>query len=284
MRFGSPDSIMPKPIRALLLINIAVFLIDYATHGTYLRRWMALDPMLVTNAHYQYWRIFTYMFLHDTSQVMHILFNMLTLWMFGTPVAQQMGDNRFWRLYLLSGLFAGFCSLVFYALTGSNAIVIGASGAIFALMFAFARFFPTSQILLFFFFPVSAKYAVLIIGAIELFLITSNDHIAHITHLGGALFAWIYFRWELPWFNEGFLGGLHSWQVRRRWKKAGRETRRMQGAMEDIDPILQKISQLGIQSLTREEKSRLDLVSALKRSQRIGNVTTSEMASRSDYT
>ncbi len=266
MSFGYPDSTMPRPIRNLLILNIGIFLIDYLTHGEYLYNWLALDPMLVTHGHYQYWRIFTYMFVHDHGNIMHILFNMLTLWMFGTPVAQEMGENRFWRFYLLSGLFAGLCSLLFYALTGNNSVVIGASGAIFALMVAFARFFPASQILLFFFFPVSAKYAVLIIGAIELLLITSNDHIAHIAHLGGALFALAYLPWEAR--SGGLLDGFNHWQTRRRWEKARRESEKMQAVMEDIDPILQKISRSGMQSLTREEKEKLDRVSALKRSQR----------------
>jgi membrane associated rhomboid family serine protease len=269
MNFGSPDTMMPRPIRNLLILNVGIFLIDYLTHGAYLYNWLALDPMLVTHGHYQYWRIFTYMFVHDHTNIMHILFNMLTLWMFGTPVAQEMGENRFWRFYLLSGVFAGFCSLLFYGITGNPSVVIGASGAIFALMVAFARFFPTSQILLFFIFPVSAKYAVIIIGAIELLLITSNDHIAHIAHLGGALFAWFYLRWE--GHGNGVFDNFSHWQTRRRWEKARRESEKMQAVMEDIDPILQKISRTGIQSLTREEKEKLDRVSALKRSQR-GNI------------
>ena len=263
------NSTLPNSIRTLLFLNVGIFLIDYLTHGAYLFQWLALDPMLVTHGHHQYWRLFTYMFVHDSTSFMHILFNMLTLWMFGTPVAQQMGESRFWRFYLLAGLFAGFCSLLFYAITRNDAIVIGASGAIFALMFAFARFFPTSQILLFFFFPVSAKYPVLIIGGIELLLITSNDHIAHIAHLGGALFAWLYLR-----FGEGgesVFEEVKLWRTRRRWEKVQREKEKMAAEMEDIDPILEKIARHGIQSLSREEKQKLDRVSALKRSQK-GNI------------
>jgi membrane associated rhomboid family serine protease len=266
LSFGAPDGVLPRPIRILIGINVAVFLADFLTRGNYLFTWMALDPLLVTHGHYQYWRLLTYMFAHDYSGFIHILFNMLTLWMFGTPVAHEMGEGKFWRFYLFSGLFAGLCSLAFYAFTGNNAVIVGASGAIFALMFAFARFFPNSQILLFFIFPVSAKYAVLIIGAIELLLITSNDHIAHVAHLGGALFAWLYLRWDDG--EGGLLDGLQRWRTRRRWKKVQRETERTREAMEDIDPILEKIARQGIQSLTRDEREKLDRASALKRSQR----------------
>ena len=274
MNFGYREQTLPQSIRILLILNVAIFFIDYITHGAYLFPWMALDPQLVTHGHYQYWRIFTYMFVHDHGSFMHILFNMLTLWMFGTPVAQQMGDKRFWRFYILAGVFAGFCSLLFYAVTRNDAIVIGASGAIFAVMFAFARFFPTSQILLFFFVPVSAKYAVLIIGAIELMLITSNDHIAHIAHLGGALFAWWYLRWDNG--GDGLFDGWKQWQTRRRWEKARRETEKMEAVMEDIDPILEKIARHGIQSLSRDEKEKLDRVSELKRKQRSTNIVSFE--------
>ncbi len=280
MSFGSPDNMMPRAIRTLLILNIGIFLVDYMTHGAYFFQWMALDPRLITHGHHQYWRIFTYMFVHDTTSFMHILFNMLTLWMFGTPVAQQMGENRFWRFYLLAGLFAGFCSLLFYAVTHNDAVVIGASGAIFALMFAFARFFPTSQILLFFFFPVSAKYAVLIIGAIELLLITSSDHIAHIAHLGGALFAWIYLRWGGDSDEKSILNGLRHWQTKRRWEKAKRETERMEAAMDDIDPILEKIARHGMQSLSHEEKEKLDRVSELKRRNRGNTIPFEDYRSR----
>jgi len=272
------NSPIPNSIRTLLFINVGIFLIDYITHGAYLFQWLALDPMLVTHGHHQYWRIFTYMFVHDSHSFMHILFNMLTLWMFGTPVAQQMGEGRFWRFYLLAGLFAGFCSLLFYALTHNDAVVIGASGAIFALMFAFARFFPTSQILLFFFFPVSAKYAVMIIGGIELLLITSNDHIAHIAHLGGALFAWLYLRWGDGEMNV--VEEIRLWRTRRRWEKTRRENMRMEAAMEDIDPILEKIARHGIQSLSREEKQKLDRVSELKRRKRDNTVPFEDYRSR----
>jgi hypothetical protein len=145
---------------------------------------------------------------------------------------------------------------------------VGASGAIFALMVAFARFFPTQQFLLFFIFPVQARYAVLIIGAIELLLITSNDRIAHIAHLGGALFAWVYLRWGME-FRPMEAIKAHREGARR--EQVRREEEKLQEAMVDIDPILQKISREGIQALTREEKEKLDRVSEMKRRRR-GNI------------
>ena len=69
---------------------------------------------------------------------------------------------------------------------------------------------------------------------IELLLITSNDHIAHIAHLGGALFAWFYLRWEGRGGNS-LMDNFNHWQTRRRWEKARRESEKMQAVMEDID-------------------------------------------------
>ena len=91
----------------------------------------------------------------------------------------------------------------------------------------------------------------------------------HIAHLGGALFAWLYLR-----FGEGgesVFEEVKLWRTRRRWEKVQREKEKMAAEMEDIDPILEKIARHGIQSLSREEKQKLDRVSALKRSQK-GNI------------
>ncbi len=269
---------MPRPVRILLIANIAVFLLDFVTRGMVVLPWLSLDPLRVVH-HFEIWRLVTYMFVHDIHPpFLHILFNMLMLWMFGVPVAQVMGERRFWWFYLLSGVFAGLCSMVFYALLGDASLVIGASGALFALMVAFARFFPNQPFLMFFLFPVPAKYAVIIIGAVELLLITSNDHVAHIAHLGGALFAWGFLRWNVQGFNPVAL--WRDLQDRRRSNRDQRESEKLRAAMVDIDPILEKISRHGMQSLTRDEKEKLNRVSEMKRRQRGNFVNIEDFRSR----
>jgi membrane associated rhomboid family serine protease len=255
---------MPLSVRVLLMVNVGIFLVDFVTRGAWLASWLALSPFEVTHG-LQIWRLFTYMFVHDHGSVMHIVFNMLMLWMFGAPVAREMGERPFLILYLAAGVFAGLCSLVFYGATGNPSVIVGASGAIFALLVAFARYFPDQQLLMFFIFPVPVRYAVLIIGAIELLLITSNDRIAHVAHLGGALFAWLYLRFGMPGQGRGFIAEWKHRQVRKRWADAQREGEELREAMEDIDPILHKIGREGMQALTREEKRRLDRVSEMKR-------------------
>lgn len=257
---------MPRVIKILLMVTVGIFLIDYFTKGFLFYRWFALDPQAVTGSG-QIWRLVSYMFVHDTAPpFLHMLFNMLMLWMFGAPLVASFGERRFLIFYLTSGLFAGVCSMIFYGVTNNPTVVIGASGGLFALMFAFARLFPTQEFLMFFLFPVQARYAVLIIGAIELLLITSNDRIAHIAHLGGALYAWLWFRFEDR-------VGDYIVTVKRRKdigmvKEVRKAEKEVQTAMVDIDPILKKISEKGIQSLSPEEKSLLEKASEVKRKQR----------------
>jgi membrane associated rhomboid family serine protease len=261
-----PDSGMPQSVRVLLTINVALFLVDFLGRGAWVTPWLALDPWAVRHE-FQVWRVVTYMFVHSTASIWHIVFNMLMLWMFGAPVAREMGERSFLMLYFGAGIFAGLCSMAWYGLLGDPTTIVGASGALFALLFAFARFFPDQRLLMMFLFPVPVRYAVIIIGAIELLLITSNDRIAHAAHLGGALFAFIYFRWLHGRFGGG-AGLAANWkhrQVKKRWEQAQRDGERLREAMEEIDPILRKIGREGMDSLTREERKKLEQVSEMKR-------------------
>jgi membrane associated rhomboid family serine protease len=267
MSYGfTPSGTLPRALRILLIANVALFLADKFTDGQYIRQWLALDPVLTLH-NWELWRLATYLFVHDlNAPYFHILINMLLLWMFGTPLVEAMGERKFWWFYLSTGIFSGLCSLVFYTVTNNPTTVIGASGAIFGLMFAFAKFFPTQQFLIFFLFPVQARYAVLIFGAVELISITSNDRIAHMAHLGGALYAWLYFTFE----NRGALA-LTRWKNRKteRAQRAVRQSEEEVGQlMVDIDPILKKISRTGMGSLTKEEKDLLEKASELKRKQK----------------
>lgn len=254
---------LPRALRILLIANVVIFLIDFATDGRYLRQWLALDPER-TMHNLELWRLGTYLFVHDlNAPFLHILINMLLLWMFGTSLVGVMGERKFWWFYFSTGVFSGLCSLVFYTITDNPTTVIGASGAIFGLMFAFAKFFPTQQFLILFLFPVQARYAVIIFGAIELLSIMSNDRIAHITHLGGAVFAWLYFK-----FEDRGVEVFSRFQNRKavKMQKVVRKTEEELGqVMVDIDPILKKISLTGMGSLTTEEKDKLERASELKR-------------------
>jgi membrane associated rhomboid family serine protease len=274
-----PSNTLPRAIKILLFANVGIFLIDFLTDGRYFREWFALDPNKVLHE-FQIWRLGTYLFVHDLrAPFFHILLNMLILWMFGTALVDTLGEKKFHWFYMATGVFSGICTIIFYTVTGSNTTVIGASGALFGLMVAFAMFFPTQQFLILFLFPVQARYAVLIIGAVELLSITKGgDEIAHITHLGGAVFAFAYFKLEGRGLD--FLGRLRSRkadQARRQAKRAQEETAQ---TMIDIDPILKKISQSGMGSLTKEEREKLERASELKRKQKSKIISLDEYRKR----
>lgn len=264
MSYGfTPTGTLPRAIRILLIANVVLFLIDLVTSGQYINRWLALDPSRIMEG-WEVWRLGSYLFVHDLkTPFLHILINMLILWMFGTPLVETMGERKFWWFYICTGVFSGICTLIFYSIIDRPTIVIGASGALFGLMFAFAKFFPTQQFLILFLFPVQARYAVLIFGAIELLSIMSNGEIAHITHLGGALFAWLYFKFE----DRGVevYSRLKSRKAVKMQKAVRKSEEELGQVMVDIDPILKKISLTGMGSLTKEEKDKLEKASEMKR-------------------
>jgi membrane associated rhomboid family serine protease len=273
----SPSGTVPRAIKILLFVNIGMFLADLLTKQAYLYHWLALNPTLVIQD-LQIWRLVTYLFVHDIYSPFHILLNMLILWMFGSPLVETLGERKFTWFYFSTGVFSAVCTLIFYTFTDNPTTVIGASGALFGLMVAFAIFWPTQQFLLLFLFPVQARYAVLIIGAIELVSITYNDRIAHVTHLGGALFAFAYFK------LEGRGADLFDRWRNRKVEKARRAVKRTEAentqTMIDIDPILKKISISGMNSLTKEEKEKLEKASELKRKQKSKIISLDEYRKR----
>jgi membrane associated rhomboid family serine protease len=134
------------------------------------------------------------MFVHASPS--HIFFNMFGLFIFGVQVEQRMGSREFLLFYLLTGTLAGAFSFVFLLLTGSYwTILLGASGAIFAVELAFACFFPNTLIYIWGILPLRAPVMVLGYTGLELFFSITGyrSGTAHFTHLAGFAFAWLYF-------------------------------------------------------------------------------------------
>ncbi|HNZ28063.1 MAG TPA: rhomboid family intramembrane serine protease [Spirochaetota bacterium] len=138
------------------------------------------------------WQLLTAMFIH--GGLGHLIFNMYGLYIFGKPLEQKWGSARFTFFYLTTGVLANVASAIFYVITDSKVSLIGASGAIFGVLLAFGGYFPNVRVLLFFFIPLKVKWAILIFAVVELaFEITNTvNGIAHITHLFGFLFAFLY--------------------------------------------------------------------------------------------
>ena len=175
----------------IIALNIVVFLINNIAPRSL--TYMALNPVLVSRDG-MYWQFFTYMFTH--GGISHILFNMLGLFFFGNQVERRMGSHEFLLFYLSSGVLAGLFSFIFYRLTGQNYVfLLGASGAVYAVLLAFATYFPTSRIYVMGIIPVRAPILVLIFTGIAVFsqVFNSGSNVAHLTHLAGFGIAFIYF-------------------------------------------------------------------------------------------
>ena len=178
--------------QALLLINVAAFCIDLFL-GPWFTRSLALWPL---GDGFLPWQVVSYAFLHGSF--IHLFFNMLGLWMFGSDLERLWGPKRFLQLYIASILTAAAAQLLVAALTGAIYPTVGASGGLFGLLLAFGMMFPNRIIMpLFPPIPMKAKVFVAVFGALELmFGVTGTmPGVAHFAHLGGMLGAFLLIRY-----------------------------------------------------------------------------------------
>lgn len=195
--------------------------------------------------HLWLWQFFTYMFLHSTTDPWHLIFNMLVLWMFGSEVERVLGSRRFLTLYFTAGIFAGICCCIFTP----QMSIIGASGAIFAIEVAFAMYFPNSTVI-FYFFPIKAKYLVMIFAGITIFncIVPKAGNVAHFAHLGGLVYGFLFVR-----YSYRVVEYLKKWQVYQHEKELVKERE----LRAKVDEILEKVNREGLQNLTWRERSFL---------------------------
>ncbi|MFP4115114.1 MAG: rhomboid family intramembrane serine protease [Spirochaetota bacterium] len=174
----------------LIGINVGVFLLGMISPAILSR--LALIPGAVIVRTW-IWQPFTYMFVHGGTW--HLLFNMLGIFFFGIQLERRIGSDEFLLFYLLNGTLAGLLSFGVYVLTGTyNVALVGASGAVFAVLLAFATYYPHSNILLFGILPIRAPILVIGYAALELFntLTRTGGNVAHMTHLIGFAVGFLY--------------------------------------------------------------------------------------------
>ena len=199
VRHTSSYSFGPGPIstalKALIGANVGVFFAQALF--PVITRTFGLFPEEVIRQG-RVWQLATYMFLH--AGVFHILFNMLALWMFGAELERMWGTRFFLKFYFVCGIGAGLLTVAFsflpfeFARSLQYVRIIGASGAIYGLLLAFAMYFPDRPILMIVFW-VPAKICVAILGAIA--LVTSMSEVggvANATHLGGLIVGYFYLK------------------------------------------------------------------------------------------
>jgi membrane associated rhomboid family serine protease len=256
MSLGTPS--LTKGVRAILIATIAVYVFQILP-GT--GRFVDGVGMLIPYAvfrRFQVWRLFTYMWLH--AGPMHLFFNMLALWMFGMQIEVMWGTKKFVAYYILAGIISG--AFAFFMPSGVR--IVGASGAVLAALTAFAFYYPHVRVLMFFIFPVPALIAVGIIGFISIALATSNaGGIAHLIHLGGIVVGVVYIKaWPIV---HKQMQKRNELARERHMRRTAEERVNRQRYYEDVvDPILKKISQQGMESLTKQEREILKKASKEK--------------------
>jgi membrane associated rhomboid family serine protease len=210
-QFGVGGRITPG-VRALLIANVTVFglqVLARLTGGEGIEPIFGLTPAQVFQSGWA-WQLVTYMFLHSTDWLGHLLLNMLMFWMFGTEIERRWGTRAFVKYYLLCGIGAGLTTCAFFY----DSMTIGASGAVFGVMLAYGLTFPNRQILFWFIFPMRAISFVLLCAGVEMFsLLGLRDGVAHWAHLGGMLFGYLYMK--RAWRIGDFVREIR-WKLRRR--------------------------------------------------------------------
>jgi rhomboid family protein len=255
-------------VKRLLIANSGVFLLMVVVPPGVrmaLVDWFSFQPQKVLT---QPWGMVTYMFLH--GDFWHLLVNMLGLFFFGAPLEERWGSREFLKYYLICGLGGALFSFVF----AFNAGVLGASGAVFGVMLAFAMNWPDALIYIFGIFPIKAKWLVgifVVFNLLNAFISVRDgvsDRVAYFAHLGGFAVGWLYMK--LDFRTSAFFGKLKRLLNRPRLTvvsgsppehKPGPRRRVDERVYDDVDKVLDKISTQGIASLTPEERRLLDEVS-----------------------
>lgn len=196
-RRPTDSSAIPDVIFILLIINGLVFALQQFAPQL-MQGLFALQPLIDPPGYafppFLPWQLVTYGFMHDTGSLMHIIFNMLMLWMFGRDLERLMGPTRFLTYYMVCVVGAGLVQLLVGFIQGWGVPTVGASGGVFGLLLAYGMAFPNRRIMLMFPpIPMKAKYFVIMLGIFELSIGVSgvNNGIANFAHLGGMLFGFV---------------------------------------------------------------------------------------------
>lgn len=261
----------------LMVVNVIVFALQQISDVHFhlpLEQYLALNPEDLKRGFV--WQLITFQFLH--AGLWHLLFNLIGIYFFGRFVEDRLGRAGFLKLYFLSGLLGGVLqTLLGWAFPQHfGGGVVGASAGVCGLLAAFAMLEPNGVILLFCVLPVRAKYVLWAAAGIALFyvLVPAQGGVAHAAHLGGMLGGILYLRW--PSLVEAFRPGggfrrarlrprellrvpaekLASWQRPKR--EAGEDVSATEFISQEVDPILDKISEQGIHSLSPREREILE--------------------------
>jgi membrane associated rhomboid family serine protease len=260
MRMGFPR-ITPM-VKRLLIINIAIFLVGLLIKplGDVIYHWFQLDATSVPRA-LQLWRLITYQFLHSPVSLKHIIYNMIGLFFLGPALERHWNSKRFLVFYLGCGMAGGLFYLLLVAVGFlPAATMVGASGAILGMLAACAILFP-HFIVFFFFFPLPIRVLALILTFLyvgNLFIKGGNAG-GDAAHLAGMAAGAIYV------LSESWRSRVNSKIQTQTWQKKMDSEKDLE---VQVDRILQKIHESGIQSLSPREKRILRQATEAERTER----------------
>lgn len=268
----------------LMIINAVVFVLQsilaFYQPSTFEAYWklFALNIEQLTRGYI--WQFITFQFMHGST--MHLLLNLLVLYLFGRVVEDALGRRRYLKFYLAAGFIGGLLQMCFAFLSPRyfGGSVVGASAGVFGLVAAFAMMFPDRQLLLFFVIPMSARTLLWIFLGMAVFgIVVPNGGVAHAAHLGGLLTGMAYVHWFVH--GQGLPFSMPRFRLSSRGPKqyvsAGPAKRGFWNRSKppppddlppgefisrEVDPILDKISAHGIQSLTERERKILEAARA----------------------
>ena len=270
----------------LIIINVIVFFIisitsvvfnisGFSEVGGLVERQFSI-PALFTEFLNRPWTIITYAFMH--GGFLHILFNMLTLYWFGRLFVEYLGSDKLVAVYILGALFGGLFYLLAYNMIpffmprAPLAQMVGASAAVNAIVVAAAVLLPNYTFFMLFIGPVKIKYIASIAVALSIIGAEKNNAGGNIAHLGGALIGFVYIKqlqaginwggWitvTLDWFRDLFKSKPNVKVTYRSEDRSAKKAPNAPGkaSQTEIDAILDKISDRGYESLTKEEKEKL---------------------------
>jgi membrane associated rhomboid family serine protease len=198
MGFGPP--VTPSVVKNIIIANAVVYLAQMATQSTGIVSNLGVVSPALVWGQFELWRPFTYMWLHSTGSVFHLIMNMFTLWMFGSQLALSWGEERFFKYYMICGVGAGFliATVPFVPaimgigfLSNPHMPTLGASGAVMGCLLAYSLLWPDRTIQLLF--PPIPLKAIWLIPFIFFIEFTSGpSNVSHVGHLGGVVVGWLY--------------------------------------------------------------------------------------------
>jgi len=272
----------------LIIINVVIFVVlgmlyVFSRIGGFENAFIAIHnqfsiPPVLSNFLARPWTIITYSFAHSLQDIFHILFNMLALYWFGKLFVEYLGSDKLIALYILGALAAAsfylliFNTVPFFKAQADFPGMVGASGAIYAIMVGAATLLPDYTFFLLFFGPVRIKYIAGIYILISFLGTTGANAGGNLAHLGGALMGFVYIKqlqagvnWGgwitvvLDWFKNVF---KPQSKVKVTYRKAeskakSKGTFASKASQDEIDAILDKISDRGYESLSKDEKEKL---------------------------